>query len=409
MRFEGPRPLGEQGSAEQGGTEVREDGELREKEPGFNLDFYVTDHSADSEETGSPEKLRELYTDIKKDGVESVRYDWRWKNIERKPGEYSKEHLERYGQAKQIMEEVGMKEPTIILSDLPDWAKELYRNDKEKFFDAYKSYVEQVRDVLQKSGGKKVSTVQILNELNNKQFTPVEVEDLPRMCTITREALHDYNPDIKLLGTLLASNTTRMVGIPIQRYLPEFKKVKDSFDRIAVDYYPGTWHLEPKVAEVLRMKSLMHLPSSIYKSMVKNTEFLGEVFREIATWGKEYEIGETGKQTFGENEKSQRYFYDAFFRAFKHMMVRMRRDGLPLPSRVGFYEAVDEGEGDDQVAKSLTEKIMAIPERHWGMRDDEGRRKMILQGSPHADAEARQQQPSQLRKIINYLRAPVND
>ena len=38
----------------------------------FDLEFYITDHSADNADTGNPEKLRELYGDVKKDGVESV-------------------------------------------------------------------------------------------------------------------------------------------------------------------------------------------------------------------------------------------------------------------------------------------------------------------------------------------------
>jgi hypothetical protein len=386
-----------------------EDGQ--EAERGFNLDFYVTDHSADSEETGSPEKLRELYADIKKDGIDSVRYDWRWTNIEAKPGEYSKEHLDRYSEAKKFMEEAGLDEPTIVLSSIPDWAKELYNSGtpegREKFFEAFGNYVAQVKDVLQKSGGKRVSTVQVLNELNNPVFTPTKVEDLPRMCEMVRKTFHDYNPDIKLLGTLLASNTTRGVrGTPIMNYLPKFEKAKDSFDAFAVDYYPGSWHFAPKVSNLLRPKNLAetltHPLSAMYKDAVKNTELLEEALRTIAAWGKEYEIGEAGAMTkplLGEDEKSQRYFYDAFSRAFKQILTKFRKEGVRLPSRVGFYEAMDEG--NDKAG------IMAKAEQDWGMRDSEGKRKMVLQGSPHLSEEERAKQPSQLKKIISYLRTPV--
>jgi len=38
--------------------ETHDAGNDREKEPGFALDFYVTDHSADNAETGDPERLR---------------------------------------------------------------------------------------------------------------------------------------------------------------------------------------------------------------------------------------------------------------------------------------------------------------------------------------------------------------
>jgi len=44
---------------------------------------------------------------------------------------------------------------------------------------------------------------------------------------------------------------------------------------------------------------------------------------EVAGWGVDYEIGETGlpSKLPWAGEKSQRYFYDAFFRAFKHLLV----------------------------------------------------------------------------------------
>lgn len=63
----------------------------QEAERGFDTDFYVTDHSADTAETGSPEKLRELYADVKRDDVDSVRYDWNWRSVEPKEGEWSEE------------------------------------------------------------------------------------------------------------------------------------------------------------------------------------------------------------------------------------------------------------------------------------------------------------------------------
>lgn len=372
-----------------------------EQERGFDFKFYVTDHSADHKDTGSPEKLRELYGDIKRDGVESVRYDWRWNMIEPEAGDFSKEHLARYGKAKEIMEEVGLEEPTIILSNPPKWAIELYKTDKERFYDEYRKYVEEVRDTLLESGSdRKIETIQILNELNNKVYTPVEVEDLPRMCELTREVFKEYNPDIKLMATLLASNTTRLVGTPIEKYLPEFKKIKDNFDIIAVDYYPGLWHLKTEGAKSWR-------PKEIFKNMVTQLGLLKESFEEIATWNKEYELGEVGSPTNAPwgSEKGQRYFHDAFFRAYKHLMVDMRSRGLKLPSRVGFYESIDEPPRT-RLGKFLR-KATPFPEHDMGVRGVTGKRKMVLQGSPHLSEEERAQQPSQLSKVIRYMRAPM--
>ena len=62
------------------------------------------------------------------------------------------------------------------------------------------------------------------------------------------------------------------------------------------------------------------------------------------------------------------------------MMVELRSEGIDLPNKVGFYEAVDEE------PKTLGQKIgrkTINPEHDFGMRKADGERKMILQGSPH--------------------------
>lgn len=408
--------------------EVDSEASGAEKERRFSLDFYITDHSADSEETGNPEKLRELYTDIKKDGIESIRYDWHWRNVEPKPGKYNEESIDRYVRAKEIMQESGLKEPTIILSNPPDWAKELYKEDKEKFFDAYAEYVHEVRRGLEASGGEKVERVQVLNELNNSVYTPIEVGDVPRLCEITREIFRDYNPDIKLMVSLLAANTPEMakwatlgkasLGTPVEKYMPELKKFKDAFDVVAIDYYPGMWHLAPGDFDSFKLGDIykaMTKDESIhvrdwYKAMVKSTELLKDTFEEVATWGKEYELGEVGMRTnapLGGSDKAQRYFYDAFFRAFKKMMLELREKNLELPSRVGFYEAMDEPPKD--LKGKVLRRVTPFPEHDMGMRTGNMKRKMILRGSPHAAKETEAQQPSQLKKIISYLRAPVEN
>ncbi len=375
-----------------------------EKEPGFDAHFYVTDHSADRADTGSPKQLRELYEDIKKDGVESVRYDWRWRNIESEPDTLNTESLERYGKAAEVMKEVGLEAPTIILSNPPEWAVKLYATDKEKFFDAFGEYARSVAETLEKSDAKRVERVQILNELNNKVYTPIEMEDLPRLCEVTRAAFKNYNPDTKLMATFVAGNlpnaTARFgTGTKIEEYLEKFEAIKDNFDVFAIDYYPGMWHLPFKESE-WKMND-----------MFKQMGMLKTVFEKVASWGKEYELGEVGIQTNvpwkGEegNDKRQRFFYDSFFRGFKQLMLDFREREIPLPSRIGLYEAMDEA--PQSFMGKMLRKFTPFPEHDMGMRKATGERKSILQGKPHAEEEVRKKQPSQLSRIISYVRAPM--
>gem|GEM_PF-5126940 len=383
-------------------ADIREEGNSREREPGFNLKFYVTDHSADNPDTGSPEKLRALYADVKKDGIQSIRYDWHWRNVEPEPGEWSGEHLARYGKAGEVMREVGLESPTIILSNPPEWAVKLYKEDKEKFFDAWRNYVQHVKDSLQAAKGEKVKRVQVLNELNNAMYTPVAAEDLPRLCEITREVFHNYNPDIKLMATVHAGNVGEFAskagfGTGIKEYLGKLEKMKDDFDVIAVDYYPGLWHL-PLAEANWKLKDIF-----------KQIQLLKEAFEEIATWGKEYELGEIGLPTNSpwSDEKRQRYFYDSFFRAYKQLLLDFRERGIALPSSVGFYEAMDEP--PESLKGKVLRRLTPFPEHDMGMRRGGGEKKMILGGSPHARERGEEMsgQLSQLGKIMRYLRAPM--
>ena len=114
------------------------DGE-REAKPKLDISFYVTDHSADSAETGDRESLQALYKDIRRDDIRSIRYDWRWNAVEPNEGTFEEPVLSRYATAAEVMHEVGLEEPTIILSSIPDWALELYKTNKESFFAEYQT------------------------------------------------------------------------------------------------------------------------------------------------------------------------------------------------------------------------------------------------------------------------------
>ncbi len=397
--------------AEKGSEEGENKVEMTEP---LNIDFYVTDHSADNADTGDPKKLKCLYKDIKEDGVKSVRYDWRWNIVEPKEGNFEEDSLERYGQAAEIMKEVGLEQPTVILSNIPGWALELYKEDKEKFFEEYQKYVERVKDRLVKTSektGELISRVQVLNELNNTVYTPIESEDLPRICEITRETLREYNPEIKLLGTLFAGNLVQVLskatlgklnmGVGIKEYLEKNKEIlEENFDALAVDYYPGMWHVP--LGEKTENK----------KEIFRQLGLLKEAMETIAGFDvEEYELGEAGIQTNiplmseSHNEDRQRYFFDVFFMEFKHLLLDFQKRGIKLPKRVGLYEAMDEPPKD--IKGKILRKLTPFPEHDMGMRRGDTSRKEILRGNRHVSDEERDKYPSQLSKIIKYMNSPI--
>ncbi len=400
----------------QGRTEqTPESAPKKEAQKSYDFKFYITDHAPDFADTGSPDKLKALYADVKKDGIESVRYDWRWKNIEPAQGTVSQEHIDRYSSAASVMKEVGLKEPTIVLSSIPDWAKKLYVEDKSKFFEAYGKYLGQVITGLQSIEGSKVSTVQVLNELNNPAYTPIEdPADIVKICEMTRQAFEDYNPDIKLMVSVLASimpEWAKGAGLSenIRTFLPKLEQIKDAVDVIAIDYYPGAWQRPISDGNKFRhIISRLVLPNiTAYREMFADMSLFKEVAEKVAGWGKDYELGETGfpvKGTYWGNEQRQRYFYDVFFRNFKHLMVDFQRREIKLPSRIGLYQVIDEA------PRNLMGRIMnktPYPEFNWGMRDDEGKRRAVLRGNLHTgelyDGESR------LSRIIHYVNAPMKE
>lgn len=378
--------------------EPRQEGEKPVR--GFDLDFYVTDHGADLGRNISDERLRTLYADVAKDGVTSMRYDWHWREVEKENGTFDEAQIAKYSGARTMMKEAGLKEPTIILSNPPKWAVDLCKKDKEAFFVAFRKYAERVRDALAADPSGTVERVQVLNELNMANYTPIATEDIPRVCAITREVFAAINPNVKLVASLHVHGAADLGGLvskipfaprlkPMPDYLKEFESIKDSFDAIALDYYPGTWHLPRKAA------------GGFNKKMFKQMDLLRETMQTVAGWDKEYEIGETGLPTrrpWG-GERAQRYFFDTFFRAFGQTLEDFRARGLRLPSKVGFYQAIDEQ--PQNTAGRIMRLLTPTPENDFGMRTSEGKRKLILEGNLHN--ETPRENISQLQKIIRYL------
>jgi hypothetical protein len=382
------------------------------------IEFYVTDHGVRHTEVPLQD-LKRMYAEMVEHGVTAVRFDWDWKDVSPQPGETNRSMIGRYREAMQAMQEAGMDEPTLIISSPPDWAMGLYKTDREAFFAAFQNYVEGVSGILEQSGAK-VHAAQLFNEVNHAfLFKYVDIGDLPRAARITRAALQRAQPDIKLSTSLIASNTNDLMnktkGLPdTAGFLDEHEKMlRENFDIISVDYYPGVWHVP--------LKEAGYKPKDMYKQL----GMLETVLEKIAGWEKEYEIGEVGFPTNVpySTEKNQRFFYDSFFRAFRQMIVGFGERGVALPKRVGLYETQDEANVSfggflekalrSKVVQQLS-RILPNPEHDFGLTDEHGIRKEILRGGRHEPRERfiglhldEPPERSQLKKIVDYVNRPL--
>jgi len=367
--------------------EKREEGETR------NLDFYTTTHMVDDPEHWNQEKFREHVTLLKASGIDFMAYDWSWTRVNPSAGEFDQRQIECYKQAKKIMAEAGMKSPTVIFTVAPDFVKELYeqgKNDQRKkagFYGAYREYITRVKEALVACGGEKIETFQIFNELNAKMYTFVEPEDIPEMCRITREVFHDYNPDLKLKATLAANSLAEAASkvgqaTGIMEYLDRNKEMlRENFDKIAVDYYPGIWHWPLKEAGLGVTDFLFNRNKT--KDIFKQTGLLEKIFSELSDWeGTEYEIGEYGLPTNEpwSDEDKQRYAFDVFARALRKVIDKLWQEGKALPKSFGIYESSNRLPRNEGEIKMKKRSLNLWPEHDFGLTGADNEPKEILRG-----------------------------
>jgi hypothetical protein len=410
-------------------TEPKLEGQMEHKEAAqpLGVEFFVTDHNLRFE-ANAIEQQRQLYAEMQRHGMSSIRFDWDWKEVVPSEGGLNQAVLDKYTAAMEAMKETGLKPPTLVISNPPEWAAKLYRKDKEGFFRVYEGYVGTVAEALAKTG-LKVEEAQLFNEINHAfLFKYIDLEDLPRTAGIVRNAMGRVQPDIKLQTSLIVSSFNDAIAEKTkQPTLDEFfaqhgQMLRDNFDRISLDYYPGMWHYPMRKAKQegnafpipVSDNWLKELGNRLNRTF-KNMDLLKRTCEQVAGWGKEYEIGELGFPTNKpySTGKRQRLFYDMFFRAFRQMLLELQSQGVALPKRVGIYETQDEANVSfgGPVGKLLQTKVGRFlsrltpnPEHDFGMKDAQGKPKEVLQGNLHRPELS---EMSRLGEIVRYVNRPV--
>lgn len=377
----------------------------------MKIKFDVIDHSA---ERKSISELANLYADIRKDNINGIHYDWLWFKIEPQRGIFNREYLRHLAKAGRLMVDEGLEPPTVILSNAPSWARDLYLQAPSEFFVAYRQFLAKIVETFF-NFDLKIQRIQVLNELNNTFYSPVEPFDSKLLFYITREVFNNYSRDIRLIASFVIGNITEaqaklrpsfkrnliLKKIPLQRsiydYLSMFKEIDDFFDVISLNYYPGVWHFPIKDSDWSFSDSFKELLAfrdpiePFSREMVRQMDFLKKILEEVSFMGKEYEIGEVGFPThsFWGDEKRQVFAYESVGKGIKDLMTQFGAKGLRTISRITFFSATND------VPQDLAGKILRLtpyPEYDWGMRNDAGDRKLILQGNP-----------SRLSKLIEYI------
>jgi hypothetical protein len=424
-----------------------------EKEKSLGIDFFVSDHNTGIQNI-PVEQERKLYADMKDHGLSTVRFDIGWKEVLPLAGERDEKYFERYTDILKTIEAVGMKPPTLVISNPPDWAVKLYETDKEKYFEAYEEYLVSVAELIEGSGAK-IYSAQLFNEINNATlYKFIDAVDLPRCAQIARRTLSAVQPDIKIATSLIAGNLSdnwpeKMPVIkrkedrpPVEEYLDQYgPMLKENFDLVQIDYYPGVWHLpvgaeESTAGNLLGRKEARTNPSDSFtprslNATLNNFALFKRVAEKLSSLGIPYEIGESGFPTNApySTEDRQRFAYDTYFRALRQILVDFTSRGISLPERVGVFgmqDAENPGYGGviDKILKipgvQRAARLIPNPENDWGLRKKSGEVKSILQEKrkrlpTKAESAGKrtldrgdQEGISQLKKIIEYVNRPID-
>ncbi len=389
--------------------------------PFSQIDFGITSHHLDSLETAVPEFQRQIYQQAKEKGISRLRVDFRWALIQREEGTLKLEQWGRYLDSLDLMEETGLEPPVIILSTPPEWASELYNKDKEGFFEAFWRYASFLKNALEYRG-KKVDTIQIMNELNHPFYNKIKPEDIATLCEITRDVFAPYNPDLDLLVTVFVANLNkRETAIQIaeflaeatpgvglveaaidhyvdilpedpEKYLDQILPLLDKDVQIGLDYYPGFWHF-PIIDSKFDIKR-----------MIENMDLLRKVAGKVAKTGRKYKITEIGYPSKGIfpnidfwegvtwNQEKQRYALANSLAALKRdVLYDLYQKGLPLPEDLMIYLLLDEPHPLGKIVELTPFAINTM-----GMIEKDGKPKEAFEDLPGPST----------KEIVSYLKSP---
>lgn len=189
---------------------------------------FMTVHFNDKEFNYTGEELRQKFTEMKKLGIDAIRFDFRINQWKEQGQSYEKKTMDMIGIAVECSLEIFPIISSPVDNKLPD-----------------KTEIQNIRRIVTLDGAVPIPKVQVLNEWNNRIYTPAKtIANLPGMIRNVREV---FGPETKIYATLFLGTTFHRVvnsalGVaPFERFV-----VKHSTLISLVDYYPNTWQLTLK-------------------------------------------------------------------------------------------------------------------------------------------------------------------
>ncbi len=193
----------------------------------------MTVHFNDKEFNYTGEELRQKFTEMKKLGIDAIRFDFRINQWKEQGQSYEKKTMDMIGIAGECSLEIFPIISSPVDNKLPD-----------------KTEIQNIRRIVTLDGAVPIPKVQVLNEWNNRIYTPAKtIANLPGMIRNVREV---FGPETKIYATLFLGTTFHRVvnsalGVaPFERFVVKHSTLIGMIDILGVDYYPNTWQLTLK-------------------------------------------------------------------------------------------------------------------------------------------------------------------
>ncbi|MCW5828355.1 MAG: hypothetical protein KIT79_03465 [Deltaproteobacteria bacterium] len=196
--------------------------------PPQKVPWYFTVHAGEiNYDLG---KANQAFTKLKDLGGKGVRTDVFWRDIEPARGVWDYGKLQFYTNFVSNIRWHGL-EPLIIFSNAPDWAVQLYGQDKAAFWAAYERYIREVVLWI----GDRVNHYQLWNEANHL-IDPIDAADDWQLFARAGAVVRNLDPAARTYINVMANLAGWEAAVT-----DWLVKAGSYIDVIGIDHYPGTW------------------------------------------------------------------------------------------------------------------------------------------------------------------------
>lgn len=336
---------------------------------------FITHHAPDMDSV-SVEQFSTISIELKKMGFSEHRFDIRWKSFAPKKDIQNNVYLARSADMAKAAYTNGLK-PLVILSTPPTWA---YRGkSSEQIQTSFTEYAKSVKDQFD-IRGVPITSVQILNELNNPIYSPTKlIREIPQF---TRSIKNIFGEHVDVSSTMVIAKP----WANSESFMEKHRSSLDALTSIGLDFYPGTYQmnksmLKPSSGITISRQMLEAIASGGTKNVRHDfLSLLEEQLTDVHQFTKALEktkelfpkanidLGEFGFPTLDpiqrrnpKHESLQKIAVDKISNALVPVLDKY---GV---RKIGFYELFDDKE---------------FGVLNWGILNDKGDPKKILPHMP---------------------------